>query len=86
MKSRLVQCRIFLLSVRKYRAWIALLLCTKCAECCDKTEIRDHECPFRILVTLFEGGQYPWRLKGPLPAEVLKLISTIQQDFVGEAR
>jgi len=62
------------------------VLCIKCAECRDKTEIKDHECPFRILVTLIEGGQYLGSLKGPLPAEALKLISTIQQGFVGEAR
>ena len=62
------------------------MLCIKCAECRDKTETKDHECLFRILVTLFEGGQYPGRLKGPLPAEALKLISTIQQGFVAEAR
>jgi len=51
-----------------------------------KLKLKELECPFRILVTLFEGGQYPGRLKGPLPAEALKLISTIQQGFVGEAR
>jgi hypothetical protein len=72
--------------VKKYRAWIELVLCTKCAECCDKTEIKDHEFPFRILVTLFEGGQFLGRLKGPLSAEALKLISTIQHGFVGEGR
>ena len=62
------------------------MLCIKCAECRDNTEIKDHELPFRILVTLFEGGQYPGRLKGPLPAEALKVISNIQLCFVGETR
>lgn len=81
-----MQCRIILSSVKRYRGGIELVLCTKYAECRDKTEIKDHECPFRILVSLFEGGQYPGRLKGPLPAEALKLISSIQQGFVGEAR
>ena len=71
MKSRLVQCRIFLSSGKKYRAWIELVLCTKCAECCDKTEVKDHECPFRILVTLFEGGQYPGRFQMRLADQIV---------------
>lgn len=36
-----MQCRIILSSVRKYRAWIELVLCNKYAECRDNTEMED---------------------------------------------
>lgn len=70
MKSGLVQCRIFLLSAKKYRAWIELVLCTKCAECCDKTEIRAHECPVRIRVSLGRLGRCTPRIRKALPSQL----------------